>query len=180
MIGSAADPPNLPGLSHLYQRLVYLTNENNEQKLFKTYVQDNNGEIDAKIQMEFAMYCFSINPNNFKFTLSCFAELFQKPLAYYSEAVIFNERYKVMMTELDDKLNFAGFIKYIREHHELPQHGLFKYSLETISMAERLKIFYDKYYCPELMKLCVLGKGNEIIISKFNKNFNKNLLQITV
>lgn len=178
MTGYSLDPNAKPGLAYLFQRVLYLTDEGQQQKLFKNFVRENGGTVNAKTYMHHAMYNFDINPNKFSEAFIQFAEFFTK-FPDLSEDIIKKEypniKPEIKRNELNESMNMIKFFKWIRHNYEIDIKerekrfpNIIGTEKESISLKQFLQLFYIKYYNACTMQLCILGRGN-------NNHFDNNI-----
>ncbi|XP_050459635.1 insulin-degrading enzyme-like isoform X2 [Cataglyphis hispanica] len=177
-IGSISDPDNLPGLTHLLQHALYLTEKVLEQKTFKTYVSENNGVVNAKMTEDNTNYHFDIAVSEFKHALTLFAKFFRS--STNNEQVISEQaiREELKYLNVDYEMN-NGTYKYdkwmlyqlfkwtIDRHHPISKYGTTFFDESTSSstlnrlttnIVEKIQNFYNIHYSSHLMSLCVLSK----------------------
>ncbi|KAL6425857.1 hypothetical protein ACFW04_009693 [Cataglyphis niger] len=172
-IGSISDPDNLPGLTHLLQHVLYLSEVGSLQIRFKSLVSQNNGVVNAKTTEDNTNYHFDIAVSEFENALTLFAQIFMRPIfdvtLIYPELKYLNVDYEMNNgTDKYDKWMLNQLFKWtIDRHHPISKYGTTFFDASTSSntldtlinnIVQKLNNFYYAYYSSHIMSLCVLGK----------------------
>lgn len=172
--GSMSDPDHLPGLAHLLQHVLYLSEEKTPQKKFKAHVSQNNGVVNARTTENHSNYHFDIAVSEFKNALTLFAEIFINSVVFTKDMI----RPELKHLNIDYEMN-SGMDKYdkwgltqlfkwtIDRYHPISKFGTTfsnattSLEIETLlSNAEKeLQRFYNSHYSSHIMSVCVLSKG---------------------
>ena len=82
-VGSLADPPELPGLAHLCEHMLFLgTNKYPNEGAYNTYVTENVGWTNAWTESAVTVYHFDVATTALQAGLDMFLHFFVDPLFY--------------------------------------------------------------------------------------------------
>ncbi|KAK2169696.1 hypothetical protein NP493_1179g00008 [Ridgeia piscesae] len=80
-VGSFCDPPDIPGLAHFLEHMVFMGSEKYpDENDFDAYVKQFGGNSNAYTECESTVFYFDIQQKNFREALDRFANFFIKPL----------------------------------------------------------------------------------------------------
>ncbi|KAI0218007.1 Nardilysin [Lamellibrachia satsuma] len=80
-VGSFCDPPDIPGLAHFLEHMVFMGSEKYpDENDFDAYVKQFGGNSNAYTECESTVFYFDIQQKNFREALDRFAHFFIKPL----------------------------------------------------------------------------------------------------
>jgi nardilysin len=79
--GSLSDPPDIPGLAHLLEHMVFMgSREYPGENTFDSFLSKHGGHSNASTDYEKTVFYFTIHPEFFKKALDMFAHFFASPL----------------------------------------------------------------------------------------------------
>ena len=179
-VGSFDNPPEIDGLAHFLEHLLFLGNEKypntNE---FSNFLSKRGGYNNAYTSSQNTNYHFQVSPQYLEEALDRLAEFFISPSfneKYVQEEIqaVHSEYQKNLVSE--PRRGFA-VIKELSD----PKHPFSRFhtgNLQTLSKVKNIRdeviLFYQKYYNPESMKVAVLGRESlkkleELVRDKFEK-----------
>ncbi|XP_029680912.1 insulin-degrading enzyme-like isoform X1 [Formica exsecta] len=194
-IGSMSDPDHLPGLAHLLQHVLYLSEEKTPQKKFKAHVSQNNGVVNARTTENHTNYHFDIAVSEFKNALTLFAEIFINSVVFTKDMIRPELKYLNIDYEMNsgtdkyDKWGLTQLFKWtIDRYHPISKFGTTfsnattSLEIETLlSNAEKeLQRFYNSHYSSHIMSVCVLSKETldeleKLVVNLFSQIKLKNV-----
>ncbi|XP_043528977.1 nardilysin-like [Frieseomelitta varia] len=93
-VGSFSDPPEIPGLAHFLEHMVFMGSEKyTEENDFDTFIKKRGGSDNASTECELTTFYFEIQEKHLLAALDRFAQFFIKPLM--KEEAITRERESV-------------------------------------------------------------------------------------
>ncbi|CAE6915263.1 IDE, partial [Symbiodinium natans] len=165
--GFYLDPPDLPGLAHLCEHMLFLgTEDYPEENSFRLFLSDKGGSLNAFTREQETTYYFDVSPASLVESLRRFGSFFTSPL--FAESSLDRE---VQAIEAEDAKNrqsdsfrFNQLVKlFATEGH--PQRKFGAGNLRTLAEPARdgrartaLLEYFQQYYDAGLMALCVLGR----------------------
>lgn len=177
-VGSYSDPPELPGLAHFLEHMLFLgTEKYPEEESYNKFLAENGGHSNAYTAAESTNFHFEMivakgNGEDapmprFKEALDRFAQFFTAPLFTESATerelnAVHSEHQKNLQTDIRRMYQ----VKKVRAN---PEHPFCKFgtgSQETLLDAPReagidtraaLLEFHKKYYSANIMTLCIIG-----------------------
>ncbi|CAG8442154.1 10343_t:CDS:10 [Acaulospora morrowiae] len=190
-VGQIHDPPDLQGLSHFCEHLLFLgTSKYPKENDYFEYLTKHNGYGNAYTNVENTNYYFEVGHEFLEGALDRFAQFFIHPLF---NADCTEREIRAVDSEYKNYLQDDGWRKLQLEkslcnpNHPFSQFGVGNLeSLKEIPLKSGLDIreelmkHHKKYYSSNIMKLAVLGKEpldllNKWIIEKFSEVENKSL-----
>ncbi|KAF6035302.1 NRD1 [Bugula neritina] len=168
-VGSFSDPPDIPGLAHFLEHMVFMGSEKYpDENAFDSFVRKHGGNNNACTDCERTTFCFDIERKHLKDALDIFAQFFISPLlkensvdreinAVDSEFDMSKTSNSVIKQQLFGSLGKKGIPmgKFmwgnIESLKETP-------STKGIDLYENLQIFHRHYYSAHFMTLCVQAK----------------------
>lgn len=167
--GYMNDPPELPGLAHFCEHMLFLgTEKYPNEETFKAMITKNGGTENASTSSEETKYYFDIKCSEFESALDIWSQFFLNPL--FTESATEREM-NAVDSEFNRNLNTDSRRKYqfIRSILGDPRHPYGKFSTgnlktlkeipekEKIDVRNALKQFHSRYYSSNAMKLCLVG-----------------------
>eukprot|EP00127_Corallochytrium_limacisporum_P003576 Clim_evm59s150 gene=Clim_evmTU59s150 len=167
-VGSFCDPPNVEGLAHLLEHMIFMGSKKYpEQNALDTFLAKSGGSTNASTDVETTVYQFEANEDSFSKALDIFAHFFVSPL-------LKKECLETEADVVDSEFHMSGQrdwnrITQIMCHESRINHPYHKFSwgsLESlitkpkevgIDVLEELREFHRKYYVAHLMTLCTMS-----------------------
>lgn len=181
-VGHFSDPPELPGLAHFLEHMLFLgTDKYPEEGSYNKFLAENGGHSNAYTSTENTNFHFEMvtkdkEPDQnggeppmprFEEALDRFAQFFTAPL--FTESATERELNAVHSEHQKNLQNDARRMYQLKKTVCNPKHPYYKFgtgSKETLwdtpkeagidTRAELLE-FHKKYYSANLMSLCVIG-----------------------
>ncbi|CAG8446861.1 15584_t:CDS:10 [Dentiscutata erythropus] len=181
-VGQICDPPNLQGLAHFCEHLLFMGTEK--------YLTKHNGSSNAYTGIDNTNYYFDVGHEHLEGALNRFAQFFICPL-FNDDCT--DRELKAVDSEYKLNIQEDGWRQYQLEkslsnpNNPFSQFGIGNLeSLKDIpskaglSVREELLKFHDSYYSANLMKLVVLGREpldtlNQWVVEKFSNVKNKSV-----
>ena len=83
-VGASLDPPNIPGLAHFLEHMLFLgSTKYPEESEYSKFINDNGGYDNAFTNMTDTNYHFEVSNEAFEGALDRFAHIFISPLLGY-------------------------------------------------------------------------------------------------
>ncbi|XP_025110229.1 nardilysin-like isoform X2 [Pomacea canaliculata] len=164
--GSFADPPDIPGLSHFLEHMVFMGSKKyRKENAFDDFIARHGGESNACTDTEMTTFFFDIPKQYFYKALDIFAHFFISPLFLKSSVdreimAIDNEfqmvvpydleRYHQLLGTLANPGNPVGRFLYgnLKVLKTIPQE-------QNIDVYGRLREFYKRVYSAHYMTLAI-------------------------
>lgn len=177
-IGSYQDPPDVEGLAHFLEHMLFMGSEKYpDENYYSKFLKSNNGGSNAFTDSLSTNYYLSIDSDAFLEAFDIFAQFFICPL-FKSDSV--DREMNAVNSEHNKNINSDSwrkmrvFSKIFNRKHPASQFSTG--NLETLSkpdIRQRLLDFYDKYYKSENMKLVVLSNHSfDILEKEINDKFS--------
>ncbi|GMG31577.1 unnamed protein product [Ambrosiozyma monospora] len=163
-VGAFNDPPNLPGLAHFCEHLLFMgTEKYPSENSYSSYLSKNSGSSNAFTAALHTNYYFEISNQAFEGALDRFAQFFISPL--------FNPSCKdreIMAVDSENKKNLQNDnwrlyqLSKSTTNPSHPYHGFStgnKVTLGDKPLADGLNVrdellkFHEQYYSANLMRL---------------------------
>lgn len=190
-VGHMSDPPELPGLAHFCEHMLFLgTKKYPEQNDYNMYLSQNGGSGNAATYLDHTNYYFDVNPDNLQGALDRFSQFFLEPL--FTESATEREM-KAVHSEHEKNLAIDTWrLNQLDKSSADPNHpysGFGTGSRETldiipkqknIDVRQELLNFHSRWYSANVMALSVLGKESlddleKMIVQMFANVENKNV-----
>ncbi|XP_013394471.1 nardilysin [Lingula anatina] len=190
-VGSFSDPPDIPGLAHFLEHMVFMGSEKYpDENAFDAFIKKHGGNDNAYTDCERTVFYFDIQRKHFRHALDIFAQFFTSPLMKQGAV---DREIKAVDSEFDMNLNSDSARKeQLLGSLAQPGHPMGKFmwgnskSLKTDTAAQgidiysRLQDFYRKHYSAHVMTLAVQSKDSldnleEWVTEIFSKVPNNNL-----
>mmetsp|Transcript_17014 Transcript_17014/g.36900 ORF Transcript_17014/g.36900 Transcript_17014/m.36900 type:complete len:987 (-) Transcript_17014:124-3084(-) len=168
-VGSMFDPPEIPGLAHFLEHMLFLgTEKYPKEEEYKEFISQNGGSSNAFTAETYTNYHFSVGPDSLNEALDRFSQFFLKPL--FNESATDRELNAVDSEHSKNLQSDAWRSMQLLRDFANPKHPLNHFgtgNVETLKetpekdgypVRKRLIEFYEKYYSANLMCLAVLGK----------------------
>lgn len=170
-VGSMADPPNVRGLAHYLEHMLFMGSEKYpDENAFEAFLATHGGYSNGATECESTRFLFEVGARHLQPALDMFAQFFLAPL-FKPEAL---ER---ELLAIESEFNRARQNDYVRLQQVqcetcTPGHAYDSFSwgnrasLETVPTANGIDVrdamiaFYRRYYTPSVMKLCVYGEDS--------------------
>ncbi|XP_012283502.1 insulin-degrading enzyme isoform X2 [Orussus abietinus] len=190
-IGYLSDPPNLPGLAHFCEHMLFLgTKKYPEENEYSAYLSQNGGHSNAVTDADHATYEFDVSPDKLQEALDRFSQFFIEPL--FSEAMTEREMCAINSEHEKNISNDIWRLDQLEKSTAKTGHVYSKFGTgnrETLSIIpqqqgvdvrKELFNFYETWYSANIMALSVLGKESldelETMVSNlFSKVKNKDV-----
>jgi nardilysin len=167
--GSFHDPPELPGLAHLLEHMLFMGSQKYPgENEFDSFISQHGGSNDASTDYETTMFYFEINKRHFKEALDKFAHFFICPLLQESslekeiEAVDseFHNSYQSDSNRLQQLLCSLAADGHPLRNFPWGNRDTLKISPQQkgINVTEHLREFYHLYYSASYMTLAVVSE----------------------
>lgn len=161
-VGSRDDPPEMPGLLHFMEHMLFLGTERYpEPDAYQSYVNQHGGSTNAYTAHDHTNYFFQVSNEAFEGALDRFSQFFVAPLfnpdyVQREKNAVQNEHAK--NTESDTWRIRQAFRAQMREGHPMAKFSTG--TLETLQDVgpEDLRRFYEAHYSANLMRLAVVGQ----------------------
>lgn len=190
-IGYYEDPPDLPGLAHFCEHLLFMgTEKYPSENEYSQYISQHSGDSNAYTSSEHTNYQFQVGYKHFEGAVDRFAQFFISPLFLSSckdrEVRAVDSENKNNLQ--NDEWRLQHLMGYLaNEAH--PQHKFSTGNIETletipnsknIDVRERLIQFHKEYYSANIMKLVLLGREDldtlqSWAVKYFSPIVNKNV-----
>lgn len=190
-IGYLSDPPDLPGLAHFCEHMLFLgTEKYPEQNDYNKYLTQNGGSYNGTTHMDYTLYYFDVHSEKLRGALDRFAQFFITPL--FTETLTELELNAIHSEYEKNLANDIWRIDQIEKSSADPNHPFSKFASgnketldvipkqNNINVRERLLQFHKKFYSSNLMALCVLGKESlddlqNMVVELFSQVENKKI-----
>uniref|UniRef100_A0A8C4J9M3 Insulin-degrading enzyme n=1 Tax=Dromaius novaehollandiae TaxID=8790 RepID=A0A8C4J9M3_DRONO len=169
-IGSLSDPPNIAGLSHFCEHMLFLgTKKYPKENEYSQFLSEHAGSSNAFTSGEHTNYYFDVSHEHLEGALDRFAQFFLCPL--FDESCKDREVNAVDSEHEKNLMNDAWRLFQLEKATGNPNHPFSKFgtgnklTLETrptkegIDVRQELLKFHSTYYSSNLMAICVLGRG---------------------
>lgn len=161
-VGSWSNPPEIPGLAHLLEHVLFLgTEKYPEVDSYHRFIEQGGGSNNAYTASENTLYYFDIDAQQLEPALDRFAQFFIAPLfdadfvAREIQAV--NSEFTASLQNDGRRLEDALSELYLRDH---PASRLAIGNAETLDvpdLRDQLMRFYRQHYVADRMTLSVYG-----------------------
>ncbi|XP_033214183.1 insulin-degrading enzyme isoform X2 [Belonocnema kinseyi] len=190
-VGHMSDPPELPGLAHFCEHMLFLgTKKYPEENDYNMYLSQNGGGSNAATYMDHTNYYFDINPDNLEGALDRFSQFFLHPL--FTESATEREVKAVHFEHEKNLANDTWRLNQLDKSSADPKHpysGFGTGSKDTLDIIPKQKNmdvrqellnFHNKWYSANIMALSVLGKESlddleKMVVEMFADVENKSV-----
>ncbi|XP_063194489.1 insulin-degrading enzyme [Chroicocephalus ridibundus] len=190
-IGSLSDPPNIAGLSHFCEHMLFLgTKKYPKENEYSQFLSEHAGSSNAFTSGEHTNYYFDVSHEHLEGALDRFAQFFLCPL--FDESCKDREVNAVDSEHEKNLMNDAWRLFQLEKATGNPNHPFSKFgtgnklTLETrptkegIDVRQELLKFHSTYYSSNLMAICVLGRESLdeltcLVVKLFSEVENKNV-----
>ena len=162
--GSFQDDPDIPGLAHFTEHMIYLGSKCVKPGEFEDYLSNYFGITNAYTENEKTTYFFQVGCKGFIKSLMMFSKMFSEPL--FDKNFMKKEINSVDSEYLKNKNQDPWRQNQLLKEMANKAHPFFRFNtgnnetLENVdenTLNKRLKDFYSKYYIPKNMKFAVLA-----------------------
>ncbi|KER29306.1 hypothetical protein T265_04051 [Opisthorchis viverrini] len=167
-VGSLCDPPQLPGLAHFCEHMIFLGSEKYPQEhTYTKYVSEHGGQCSACTKSDETSFSFEIKENHLTKALDMFANFFIRPL--FTESATEREINAIQVEHEKNSCNDTRRLYQLERYLSLPGHDYSRFMsgnrfslfqsacARGMNLQEQLLKFYRKWYSANLMALVVLG-----------------------
>ena len=190
-IGHLSDPPDLPGLAHFCEHMLFLGSEQfPEEQEYRKYLSQHGGGSNASTGSEHTNFYFDLAPGSLCGALDRFSQFFLSPL--FTESATDREVNAVNSEHEKNVPNDARRMRGVEKATVDPNHVYSKFgtgsrtTLEVnpkergVSVRDALLAFHNKWYSSNIMGLTVLGQEDldtlqQIVTDRFAQVENKRL-----
>ncbi|XP_067330472.1 insulin-degrading enzyme isoform X2 [Channa argus] len=190
-IGSLSDPPNISGLAHFCEHMLFLgTKKYPKENEYSQFLSEHAGSSNAFTSGEHTNYYFDVSHEHLQGALDRFAQFFLCPL--FDESCKDREVNAVDSEHEKNLMNDAWRLFQLEKATGNKDHPFSKFgtgnklTLETrptkdgIDVRQELLKFHSTYYSANLMGLCVLGRESldeltSMVVNLFGEVENKNV-----
>ncbi|XP_063988848.1 insulin-degrading enzyme isoform X2 [Diachasmimorpha longicaudata] len=168
-IGFMSDPPELPGLAHLCEHMLFLGTEKYPDKNeYNSYLSQHGGASNAATQLDHTTYYFDVAPDKLEGALDRFSQFFLKPL--FTESMTDLEINAVHSEHEKNIGQDSWRADQLDKSSADPQHPYSNFGTgnrETLDLLpkerglnvrDELLKFHGTWYSANIMALSVLGK----------------------
>uniref|UniRef100_A0A7S3PH67 Insulin-degrading enzyme n=1 Tax=Aplanochytrium stocchinoi TaxID=215587 RepID=A0A7S3PH67_9STRA len=170
-VGNHSDPPEIPGLAHFLEHMLFLgTEKYPDEAEYSTFLSDHGGINNAFTSAEETNFHFDVMSDFFYEALDRFAQFFISPLFKMDTTnrelqAVDNEYSRSLQT--DAQRLWHVFKLLSNDKHPFHQFGMGNsHTLKVIpqehgiDVREALFDFHDRYYSANRMKLVLIGKDD--------------------
>ncbi|CAI5653429.1 unnamed protein product [Oreochromis niloticus] len=190
-IGSLSDPPNISGLAHFCEHMLFLgTEKYPKENEYSQFLSEHAGSSNAFTSGEHTNYYFDVSHEHLQGALDRFAQFFLCPL--FDESCKDREVNAVDSEHEKNLMNDAWRLFQLEKATGNPKHPFSKFgtgnkltletrpSKEGVDVRQELLKFHSTYYSSNLMGLCVLGRESldeltAMVVKLFGEVENKNV-----
>uniref|UniRef100_A0A3Q0QWJ7 Insulin-degrading enzyme n=1 Tax=Amphilophus citrinellus TaxID=61819 RepID=A0A3Q0QWJ7_AMPCI len=190
-IGSLSDPPNISGLAHFCEHMLFLgTQKYPKENEYSQFLSEHAGSSNAFTSGEHTNYYFDVSHEHLQGALDRFAQFFLCPL--FDESCKDREVNAVDSEHEKNLMNDAWRLFQLEKATGNPNHPFSKFgtgnkltletrpSKEGTDIRQELLTFHSTYYSSNLMGLCVLGRESldeltSMVVKLFGEVENKNV-----
>lgn len=177
-VGSMADPPELRGLAHYLEHMLFMGSAKYpDENAFEAFLSTHGGYSNGATECETTRYLFEVGPAHLAQALDMFAQFFVAPL-------LAPDAMERELRAIESEFNRAKHNDYVRLQQVqcetcAPGHPYDSFSwgneqsLAGIPQADGIDVracmeqFYREHYSAHLMKLCVYGEDTLDELEKF-------------
>ena len=190
-VGHLSDPPDLPGLAHFCEHMLFLGSEQfPEEQEYRRYLSQHGGASNASTGSEHTNFYFDIAPESLTGALDRFSQFFLAPL--FTESATDREVNAVNSEHEKNVPNDARRIRGVEKATVEQNHVYSKFGTgnrttldvnpkeKEISVRDALLSFHNEWYSSNIMGLTVLGKEDldtlqHLVMDRFAGVENKQL-----
>ena len=172
--GFYQDPPNIPGLAHFLEHMLFMGTEFHKQENhFHQFISETGGVTNAHTMEELTNYYFQVFNEHFIKVLEIFSYFFISPL--FSEDAIDREINSVNSEHKKNLTSEMFRANSILRELSNQNHAFSKFGTGTIKTLNKSNIrsylftFHKKYYCAKNMKLVIFS--NKSLSNEVKKYF---------
>jgi len=169
-IGSLFDPPEVPGLAHFCEHMLFLgTEKYPAEDSYNEHLAKHGGHSNAYTAGTQTVYYFSCAPDALEDSVDRFAQFFVSPL--FTPSATDREINAVNSEHLKNQQSDTWRMMQLQRNSANPKHPLNRFSTgnidtlklipekNNIDIRQGLLDFHEKWYSSNEMRLAVLGKG---------------------
>jgi insulysin len=168
-VGSFSEPPEILGLAHFLEHMLFLGNEAYpEEDGFAYFLAERGGASNAFTSDEHTNFYFEVASESFEEALEFWSHFFTDPLltssATQREALAVDSEYQRDVTDP------AWREEELKKHTSDPAHPYQRFSIGTndtlityplqngLNVSQELRNFFDTYYSANTMKLALISR----------------------
>ncbi|CAM9553930.1 unnamed protein product, partial [Discosporangium mesarthrocarpum] len=167
-VGAASDPPELPGLAHFLEHMLFLgTSKYPIENAYKAYLAKHGGRSNAATSMDNTTYKFEVGADHIRGALDIFSQFFVSPL--FLEGSTDRELRAVDSEDSKNRTNEDRRLVQVLKALASQDHPYSKFSTgnlktlredvpEGIDTRSELLSFHQRHYRAPNMALVILGK----------------------
>nr|XP_012135647.1 PREDICTED: nardilysin-like [Megachile rotundata] len=166
-VGSFSDPPEIPGLAHFLEHMVFMGSEKYPQENdFDTFIKKRGGSDNACTDCELTTYYFEVQEKHLLAALDRFAQFFISPLM--KKDAITREREAVesefqMALPSDENRKEQLFSSFAKQDHPAKKFGwgnlvTLRDNVSEEKLYDQLHKFRERHYSAHRMKVAIQAK----------------------
>ncbi|CAL7942606.1 unnamed protein product [Xylocopa violacea] len=166
-VGSFSDPPEIPGLAHFLEHMVFMGSEKySEENDFDSFIKKRSGSDNASTECELTTFYFEVQEKHLLAALDRFAQFFIKPLM--KKDAITREREAVesefqMALPSDFSRKEQLFCSFARPNHPATKFSwgnlvTLRDNVTDDKLYEELHKFRERHYSAHRMKLAIQAR----------------------
>ncbi|XP_054708191.1 insulin-degrading enzyme-like [Uloborus diversus] len=190
-IGSMSDPPDIPGLAHFCEHMLFLgTKKYPVENEYNKFLHEHGGSSNAYTAADNTCYFFDVSTMYLKDALDRFAQFFLSPLFTESST---EKEVNAVDSEHEKNLQIDSWrLAQLEKATCNPNHDFSKFgtgnieTLQNIPKSKGMNIqtellrFHEKHYSANIMALAVLGKESieellDVVVPLFSEVANANV-----
>ena len=189
-IGSSSNPPELKGLAHFLEHLLFMgTEKYPDEAEYSKFIANHGGVKNASTSPEHTKFYFNVSAGYLEESLDRFSQFFISPL--FNESCVEREMKAVDSEHMghltNETFRILEVMKYLSSP-EHPNHHFYTGNIESLGVVPKengidirsaIIDFYKTHYSANLMRLAVYGKESldelqSMVISRFSQIPNHN------
>ncbi|KZC14573.1 Nardilysin [Dufourea novaeangliae] len=166
-VGSFSDPPEIPGLAHFLEHMVFMGSEKYPQENdFDVFIKKRGGSDNASTECELTTFYFEVQEKHLLSALDRFAQFFIKPLM--KKDAITREREAVesefqMALPSDDYRKEQLFCSFAKSNHPATKFTwgnlvTLRDNIEDEKLYKQVHKFRERHYSAHRMKLSIQAR----------------------
>lgn len=185
-IGSSSDPPDVQGLAHFLEHMLFRGSDKYKQEnYFQEFINNSGGFTNAFTSFDNTTYLFDILPEYFEQALEIWSRFFIDPLLL--KDAIQREMHAVdsefIISVSNHRRRIIGVLRELAMKNN-PFHGFQTGNIETLNnpdIRDRLVEFHKKYYSANIMTLSIISNKDikeleKLVIKLFSAVPNNNYI----
>ncbi|KAJ0232294.1 Peptidase M16 [Hirschfeldia incana] len=165
--GNFDDPPEMQGLAHLIEHMIFCGSTSNDGvNDFKEFVGMHGGDVFAKTEPEYMGFAFTIVKDHFKAALEMFGSMFSEPLMNIER---FEKEIMTLNSEFESyKYKDSCRLEQLLSHTSHKNHPFNRFpwgnkksfsgqNVDADACCERAKNLFQRHFIGASMKLVIIG-----------------------